>query len=125
MLALAALTLGVPEALGIDVDDEALRVASENARINGLSDRLRLLKGGPEIATGTWPLIVANVLAAPLIEMAPTLVQRVAHHGDVVLSGIPSSVEEDVTRTYRRLGMHRLAVKSRDGWVALVFRASW
>lgn len=32
---------------------------------------------------------------------------------------------EQVTQTYRRLGMHRIAVKSRDGWVALVFRASW
>lgn len=125
VLALAALTLGVPEALGIDVDDEALRVAEENARLNGLSDRLQLVRGGPEITTGTWPLILANVLAAPLIEMAPALVQRVAHHGELVLSGIPSSVEEQVTQTYRRLGMHRIAVKSRDGWVALVFRASW
>lgn len=125
VLALAALMLGIPEALGIDVDEAALRVAAENAQTNSLSERLRLAHGGPEIVTGTWPLVLANVLAAPLIQMAPALVKRVAHEGELVLSGIPSSVEEDVTRTYRRLGMHRITTRSRDGWVALVFRASW
>ena len=39
ILALAALTLGVPRALAIDIDDDALQVAAENARINGLGDR--------------------------------------------------------------------------------------
>ena len=125
VLALAALSLGVAEATGIDVDEAALRAAAENARINGFNDRLRLALGGPEVITGTWPLVLANVLAAPLIEMAPALVQRVAHHGELILSGIPAGLEEDVSRTYRRLGMHRMTVKSRDGWVALVFRASW
>ena len=125
ILALAALSLGVPDALGLDLDGEALRVAAENARINGMSERLQLALGGPESATGTWPLVLANVLAAPLIEMAPILVQRVGHHCELVLSGVPSSLAEDVTRPYRRLGMHRTEMKSRDGWVALLFRASW
>ena len=125
VLALAALSLGVAEVTGIDVDEAALQAAAENARINGVEDRLRLAQGGPEALTGSWPLVLANVLAAPLIEMAPALVQRVAHHGELVLSGIPAGLEEDVSRTYRRLGMHRVTVTSRDGWVALVFRASW
>lgn len=125
VLALAALTLGVPRALGIDIDDEALLVAEENARINGLDQRLQLARGGPEVVTGTWPLVLANVLAAPLIEMAPALVRRVAHHGQLILSGIPSSVEPDVDRAYRRLGMRRAAMKSRAGWIALILQASW
>ena len=79
ILALAALTLGVPRALAIDIDDDALQVAAENARINRLGDRLQLARGGPEGITGTWPLVLANVLAAPLIEMAPALVRRVGH----------------------------------------------
>ena len=48
VLALGALMLGVPRAPGIDIDDEALRVAAENARINGLDERLQLTRGGPE-----------------------------------------------------------------------------
>jgi ribosomal protein L11 methyltransferase len=125
VLALGALKMGVPRALGIDIDDEALRVAAENARINKLDDRLQLARGGPEAVTGTWPLVLANVLAAPLIEMAPALVRRVGHQGHLVLSGIAASVEPDVDRAYRRLGMRRLRGQSRAGWVALVLAASW
>ena len=125
VLALAALTLGVPRGLAIDIDDQAVRVAAGNARINGLSDRLQLARGGPETITGTWPLVLANVLAAPLIEMAPALVRRVAHHGHLVLSGIPSSVEHDVDQAYRHLGMRQVRARSRAGWVALEMRATW
>jgi ribosomal protein L11 methyltransferase len=125
VLALAALTLGVPRAFAIDIDDEALRVAAVNARINGLSDRLELARGGPETIAGSWPLVLANVLAAPLIEMAPALVKRVGHHGHLVLSGTPQSMEQDVDRVYRDLGMLRVRARSRAGWVALEMRASW
>lgn len=115
----------MPRAVGVDIDDDALRVAAENARINGLSKRLQLARAGPEAITGAWPLVFANVLAAPLIEMAPMLVRRVGHHGQLVLSGIPVSVEQDVHDAYRRLGMQRLRTTSRAGWAALVLRASW
>ncbi len=125
VLALGALRLGMPRALGIDVDEEALRVAAENARVNELGDRLWLARGGPEAVAGTWPLVVANILAAPLVEMAPDLVRRVGHHGRLVLSGIPSSAEQDVDLAYRRHGMRRVSVKSRAGWIALVMQASW
>ena len=125
VLALGALMLGVPRALAIDVDDEALRVVTDNACLNKLDARLQAARGGPETVTGTWPLVLANILAAPLIEMAPTLVRRVGHHGQLVLSGIPSSLELEVAQAYIRLGMHRVNARSRDGWVALVLRASW
>jgi ribosomal protein L11 methyltransferase len=125
VLALAALKLGVSRALGIDTDGAALRAAVENARLNGVGERLQLAWGGPEAASGTWPLVFANILAAALIEMAPHLVRRVAHDGQLVLSGIAHSVESDVDRTYRGLGMHRMSTKSRAGWSAMTLRASW
>ena len=125
VLALAAVMLGVPCATAIDIDAEALRVSAENARINGVAGRLQLACGAPDAIAGTWPLVLANVLAAPLIEMAPTLVRRVAHRGQLVLSGIAAAVEPDVDRAYRRLGMRRVRVMTRAGWVALVLRASW
>ena len=125
VLALAALMLGVPQAVGIDVEDEALRVAAENRRINGLDDRLQLRRGGPDTLAGTWPLVVANVLAAPLMKMAPALVRRVGHQGRLVLSGIPSAVQQDVEHAYRDLGMRLVRGTPRGGWVALVLDASW
>jgi len=125
VLALSALTMGVPTAMGIDTDGEALAVAAENAHINALDRRLRLRHGGPETVQGSWPLVLANVLAAPLIEMAPVLVQRVAHCGRLVLSGIPASVEHEVARAYGHLGMRHVRTTSRGGWVALVMHATW
>jgi ribosomal protein L11 methyltransferase len=125
VLALAALTLGVPRALAIDIEDEALRTSAENARLNGLAERLELARGGPDTTAEAWPLVLANIQAAPLIEMAPALVRRVGHRGSLVLSGIPWSVEPDVHQAYRHLGMRRLRVKSRAGWAAMVLQASW
>jgi ribosomal protein L11 methyltransferase len=125
VLALAALLMGVPRALGLDIDAEALRIAAENARLNGLDRRLRLVRSGPDAVAGTWPLVVANLLAAPLVELAPVLVRRVGHHGRLVLSGLPPSLEQDVDRAYRRLGMRHVRAQSRAGWSALVLQASW
>ena len=117
--------LGVARACAIDIDEDAVRVAAENARLNGLESRITFVHGGPAAIAGTWPLVLANVLAAPLIEMAPVLVRRVGHHGRLVLSGIPDGVGGQVEAAYRRLGMHRIDVKTRGGWVALVMKASW
>ncbi len=125
VLALAALLMGVPQALGLDIDAEALRAAAENARLNTLERRLHLVRGGPDAVTGSWPLVVANLLAAPLVDLAPVLAQRVGHHGRLVLSGIPSSVSGDVDQAYRRLGMQHVRAQSRAGWSALVLQASW
>ncbi len=125
VLALAALLKGVPGAVGLDTDASALAAAAEHARLNHLGDRLTLVQGGPGAVEGTWPLVLANVLAAPLIEMAPVLVRRVGHGGELVLSGIPWSVAPDVEGAYRRLGMGPARSKTRAGWTALVMRASW
>jgi ribosomal protein L11 methyltransferase len=125
VLAIAALMLGVASARAIDVDQSALEIAAENAAINSVGARLQLSRGGPETVTGTWPLVVANVLAAPLIDMAPQLVRRIGHDGQLVLSGIAESVAADVDREYRRLGMRHVETNARDGWIANVFRAPW
>ena len=125
ILALSALTLRVPRAVGIDVDADALAVASRNAELNALRDRILLVHGGSDAITGTWPLVTANILAAPLMEMAPTLVRRVGHHGGLILSGVAASLEEQVGEAYRRLGMQRVRAAARGGWVALLLRASW
>jgi ribosomal protein L11 methyltransferase len=125
VLALAALKLGIPRAVALDIDEDARQTAAENARINGLSTRLQLIRGGPETLTGTWPLVLANISAGALIELAPALVRRVGPRGQLVLSGIPQSVEGDVAEAYRHLGMRRLRVNTRGGWIVLVLGASW
>ena len=125
VLALAALLMGVSQAVGLDIDADALKIAAEHARLNNVTDRLQLVLGGPDVVDGTWPVVMANVLAAPLIEMAPDLVRRVGHHGRLILSGIPRSLESEVGQTYKRLGMRHIRSETRAGWTVLVAQASW
>lgn len=125
ILALTALHLGVPQVTGVEVDAEALAVAAKNAALNGVADRLTLLRGGPDVVEGMWPLVVANIRAGELIALAPALTRRVASGGSLVLSGIPRSATDEVEQSYRRLGMTTAVVTERDGWVALALRPSW
>jgi ribosomal protein L11 methylase PrmA len=125
ILALASLRSGVPRAVGLDVDDDALQAAAENAQLNALDGRLLLVRGGPDAVRGSWPFVVANIRAAEIMEMAHVLSRRVASGGRLVLSGVPRGVAEDVERTYRRAGMTRIGLDERAGWAALLLRASW
>ena len=125
ILALAGLTLGVRGAVGLDIDAAALEIAAENARLNHMEDRLQLVLGGPDAVEGNWPLVVANVLAAPLIEMAPAIVRRLGRRGRLILSGISWSLESEVRRAYEHLGVRHTGSKTRAGWVVVKVQASW
>ena len=125
ILALSALLMGVPRAVGLDIDARALQAASANAELNGVTDRLELLLGGPEVVEGNWPVVVANVLAAPLMEMAPVLVQRLGSKGWLILSGIHSSLEAEVRRAYKRCGIQSMDSLTRSGWTMLTAQAPW
>ena len=125
ILALAALMMGVPQAVGLDIDADALKAAAENARLNHLADRLQLVPGGPDVVDGSWPLVVANVLAAPLIEMAPVLVRRLGRRGRLILSGIRWSLESEVRQAYQHLGIRHIRSSTRSGWTVITAQASW
>lgn len=125
VLALAGLALGVAAATAIDIDAVAARAARENARVNRVAGRLHVALCDLEAVQGRWPLVMANILAAPLIDMAPALAAHLGHAGRLVLSGIPSTLTAEVERAYRHRGLHRVEVRHRGGWAALVWRASW
>jgi ribosomal protein L11 methylase PrmA len=125
ILALTALMMGVPRAVGADISASALKVAAENARLNQLSDRIELVLGGPDQVKGNWPVVVANVVAAPLIEMAPIVVQRLSRSGRLILSGIQSTLEAEVKQAYTHLGIRGVHSKTRAGWTVLTAQAPW
>src|SRR4030095_2296380 len=110
---------------GLDIDADALKVASENARLNNLAERLQLVLGGPDGVGGAWALVVGNGAGAHLIEMAPVLVRRVGHRGRLILSGIPWSLESEVRQDYQRLGMRHIRSETRAGWAVVAAEASW
>ncbi len=118
ILAIAARMLGAGVTVGTDNDPVALRVARENAHENGVSI---LVEEHPP-ARAKFDLVLANILANTLIELAPVLAQAVAPGGRLVLSGVLGEQGDDVEAAYRPLlvpGPRRIEAN----WVCAVFDA--
>ncbi len=125
LLAIAAAKLWREPVLATDIDPIAVEVARENARANEVSPLIRAAVADglthPAIAgLAPFDLTLANILAAPLTQLAPTLSAAVAPRGFVVLSGLLRNHENLVLSFYRAQGL-RLRETLRDGpWSALV-----
>lgn len=100
VLAIAALKLGAEKAIGVDHDPQAILASRENAKRNGVSDRLDLFLDSEFEATPA-PLVVANILANVLIGLQPTIDSLVAPGGELVLSGILQEQAEEVINAYQ------------------------
>jgi len=100
ILSVAALKLGARHVWAVDVDPQALQATEENAERNGIAagDLYAVEPEGlPPIQAN---LIVANILARTLTELAPTLAERVRTGGHIVLAGILADQSDDVARVY-------------------------
>ncbi len=118
VLAVAALLLGARQAWAVDHDPQALTATRENAVRNGVLGRLTVVAPGGLDAPPV-EVVVANILAGPLVELAPLLASRVAPGGTLVLAGVLSEQAAAVAKAYR--GLAPLAVDAeREGWVRLV-----
>lgn len=118
ILALAAARLGA-SARGVEIDDRALAVSRENARLAGLGDTVVFDRA---VDDGPYDLLLANVVRPVLLEHAPLLVARLDPGASVVLSGLVATDVPDVTvRWSSLLGGRRPTVHARGEWRALVW----
>jgi len=117
ILALAALKLGAREALAIDIDPQALTATRSNALRNGIEGRL--VTAGPVTAPPrVADFLLANILAAPLTELAPQLARRVCPSGRIALAGIFAEQADALIGAYAP--WFSIAVSARrDEWVLL------
>ncbi len=100
MLAIAALLLGAERALGTDIDNQALTASADNAAANGVGERLDLCLPEALATDYQCDLLVANILAAPLIELAPALAGRCRPGAPMALSGILADQAQSVRDAY-------------------------
>lgn len=124
VLAIAAAKLANARILATDIDPVAIRVAEANARLNAVKSDLafRTVPGfGSAVfaAAGPFDLIVANILARPLMRMAPDVKRHLAPGGQVVLSGILASQRLKVLAVFNTQGLYHRETLWRDGWVTL------
>jgi ribosomal protein L11 methyltransferase len=127
VLALAALKRGVPFALGTDMDADSIRIAHENRKNNKAGRRLKLLiargSGHAAIRAGApYDLVLANILAKPLVGLAPEIARLVAPGGRVILSGLLSHQEPQVKAAYAGRGFTLKHRRRLNGWSTLVYQ---
>lgn len=99
ILAIAALRLGAAAATAVDIDPQAIAATLENAARNRVTDRLQAGLADTTQLPRTG-LLLANILAGPLVELAPRLRDLVRPGGRIVLSGILASQAEQVAGRY-------------------------
>jgi len=115
ILAIAAARLGAGSVVGVDIDDNALSAAADNAERNHVA--LQLLHSRHALDT-QFDIVVANILTNPLCVLAPLLAERTRPGGMIALSGILSAQVEQVRQAYRPA--FDLAVwAEREGWSLL------
>jgi ribosomal protein L11 methyltransferase len=118
ILAIAALLLGAPQAIGTDIDPQALEASRDNAGRNGI-DPTRLPVYLPaDMPQQPAEVVVANILAGPLVSLAPQITGLVKAGGRLALSGILAEQAEEVRAAYEgAFELDPTAIK--DGWVRI------
>ncbi|MBP2549053.1 ribosomal protein L11 methyltransferase [Neorhizobium galegae] len=127
VLAIAVRKLAPIPVLATDIDPVAVRVAADNVRLNGIAQGITL-ETAPGFHSsafrrhGPFDLIIANILARPLIKMAPQLATHLSPGGDVILSGILASQRWKVIAAYNGAGLAHVRTIWRNGWVTIHLR---
>jgi ribosomal protein L11 methyltransferase len=122
ILAVAALKLGAALALGVDNDPQALAACRDNASRNHIAAEQLAVVLPQDVDRGNWSqkaeLVIANILAGPLIELSSTLINFLQPGGTLLLSGLLQNQAEALCAHYAdRLPL--TIVGEKDGWVCL------
>ena len=117
VLSVAAALLGADNVVATDIDTDALAMTSENAERNGVAARITITAEPVHALAGDFDIVVANILAPVLIELAPAIAALVAPRGRLILSGL---IEEQAGRVAAAYPGFSVTVNSaRDPWRCL------
>ncbi|HVY20823.1 MAG TPA: 50S ribosomal protein L11 methyltransferase [Bauldia sp.] len=127
VLAIALAKRAKARVMASDIDAVATQVARDNVRLNGVSRRVHTLTAAglnhaAIEAAAPYDLIVANILAGPLVALAPAIRRHLAAQGTVILSGLLLDQERRVAAMYRSVGLTRERVLHMGEWATLVLR---
>ncbi|WP_329742349.1 50S ribosomal protein L11 methyltransferase [Dyella sp. A6] len=117
ILAIAALKLGADRAVGVDNDPQALTASADNAERNGVAGRLTLFLPEDHVVEPA-EVFVANILAGPLGELAPTFAAAAKAGAPFAISGILDSQQDELLQRYAAW-FDELKVDTREDWVRI------
>jgi len=118
ILAIAALKLGAKRVVGIDIDPQAIIASKENAKRNGVADKIELYLPQDQPSDLVGDVLVANILAGPLEELAPLMQGLVKSGGPLALSGLLPSQAEKLRQVYGQW-FEMAPATEQDEWIRL------
>lgn len=118
ILAIAAARLGAAAVLAVDIDPQALYATGENARANAVDDRIRSARPGA-LPAFRADCLLANILARPLIELAPRFAALLDPGGRLTVSGILADQAAAVTAALEDAGFTMTGQDDRAEWIRL------
>lgn len=125
ILAITAALLGAKEVTGCDIDEVAVKVAGENAQLNGVDGQISFHKGDlTSQVEGSFGLICANIVADVIIRLCEDVLRYLAPGGVFIASGIIDTREEDVRRAMEKNGIRICKAVTEGGWVAMACQAA-
>lgn len=120
ILAVASLLLGAKSAIGIDIDELAVKSSIENAERNGVSDRYTAIHGNlADEVTGTYDIITANIVADAIIMLSGDIEKHMHKDTVYIMSGIIDSRLEDVLSALPKI-LKIIETRTDKGWYCLV-----
>jgi len=122
VLAIAAVKMGARRVLGIDIDPAAVEVARQNLAQNLVDLSARVTSEPLANITGTFDVVLANILAEDLVRLGPELVGKLREGGVLVLSGILSEKEELVTSGFSPFPLTLVEVTRSAEWSCIAYR---
>lgn len=118
ILGIAALLLGATSALGTDIDPQALIATQENLKRNQLHQTQFPVYFPDKCPDTPKDFVLANILAGPLVELAPSLAKLIVPGGKLCLSGILSTQEQAIVDAYSGL-VNIDSIEEQDGWLCI------
>jgi len=102
-----------------DIDQDAVDVTIENARINDAADRIHAVQADGLLGAEKYDLIFANILAKPLMVLAPDIAGALNDKGHVILAGLLDEQADTVIASYQEQSLKLVRRSSEDGWTIL------
>jgi len=120
ILGMAAAKLGAYRVLGIDIDPEAIKAASENVQENALGDKMFVISQDLTELTEKFSIILANITYLELVRLCPLLFARLEKEGILILSGILTDQIQGLLDVYQGHGLRLLSTSREDEWTCAV-----
>ena len=127
ILGIASVMLGAARVYGLEIESDAASVGRSNLKENGVSDIAKISQGTlphPDVAANSYDLVVANISARVISEMAAELVKATRPGGKLILSGVLADLADEVSGRVEDAGAVVRSTRMIEDWVSLMAEAS-